>query len=223
MNISKRLKEVSNLIEKESSILDVGTDHGYLPLFLEENRNFEKIVATDISTDSLNKLKSKLDKTSKIETKLQDGLEYLIDNEAEYVSICGMGARLIINILEKAKSYRENAKYYIFQPNTTIYELREYLLFNGFKILDEVSVVEDGYYYNIIKATFGQKEDYKDYELKYSKILLEKKDKNTLNYLKKEKDRYISIREKENISDNRKKQIEKELILIERALKRYEL
>lgn len=33
MNISKRLKEVSNLIEKESSILDVGTDHGYLPLF----------------------------------------------------------------------------------------------------------------------------------------------------------------------------------------------
>lgn len=106
MNISKRLKEVSNLIEKESSILDVGTDHGYLPLFLEENRNFEKIVATDISIDSLNKLKSKLDKNSKIETKLQDGLEYLIDNEAEYVSICGMGARLIINILEKAKPYR---------------------------------------------------------------------------------------------------------------------
>lgn len=175
MNISKRLKEVSNLIEKESSILDVGTDHGYLPLFLEENRNFEKIVATDISIDSLNKLKSKLDKNSKIETKLQDGLEYLIDNEAEYVSICGMGARLIINILEKAKPYREKAKYYIFQPNTTIYELREYLLINGFKILDEVSVVEDGYYYNIIKATFGQKEDYKDYELKYSKILLEKK------------------------------------------------
>lgn len=204
MNISKRLKEVSNLIEKESSILDVGTDHGYLPLFLEENRNFEKIVATDISIDSLNKLKSKLDKNSKIETKLQDGLEYLIDNEAEYVSICGMGARLIINILEKAKPYREKAKYYIFQPNTTIYELREYLLINGFKILDEVSVVEDGYYYNIIKATFGQKEDYKDYELKYSKILLEKKDKNTLNYLKKEKDRYIFIREKENISDNRK-------------------
>lgn len=94
MNISKRLKEVSNLIEKESSILDVGTDHGYLPLFLEENRNFEKIVATDISIDSLNKLKSKLDKNSKIETKLQDGLEYLIDNEAEYVSICGMGQDL---------------------------------------------------------------------------------------------------------------------------------
>ena len=42
-NLSKRLKAVASLVKKGSSVADVGTDHGYIPVYLIENDRMASI------------------------------------------------------------------------------------------------------------------------------------------------------------------------------------
>ena len=59
---------------------DIGTDHGIIPMMLSKNCISKKIIATDISKNSLEKLEKKLilnDNITNIETRVSDGLDCL--------------------------------------------------------------------------------------------------------------------------------------------------
>ncbi|MDU2202943.1 MAG: SAM-dependent methyltransferase, partial [Anaerococcus hydrogenalis] len=60
MKITKRLENIANLVEKGKSVIDIGTDHGLVPLYLAKNNISKDILATDISAKSLKKLEDKL-------------------------------------------------------------------------------------------------------------------------------------------------------------------
>ena len=101
---SKRLLEIASLVEENSIVADIGTDHGYIPVYLMEEARAKRVIGSDISKGSLNKIVNyvrmkKLE--DKIDTRLGNGLEVLRPFEVDTVIIAGMGGMLIRDILEK--------------------------------------------------------------------------------------------------------------------------
>ncbi|MDD7305599.1 MAG: class I SAM-dependent methyltransferase [Peptoniphilaceae bacterium] len=184
MNSKKRLLAIISLIEKNKKVIDIGTDHGLVPLYLAKNNISKDILATDISESSLNKLVKSLDpRTSKyIKTMVTDGFCGIEKKQGQVAIIAGMGANTIIDIIEKNMDFSKNLDYMILASNVGNERLREFLLKNSFEICDDFLVYENKKYYDIIKAKYGEKENYdlsetyfgKDNIDKHSK-LLEKK------------------------------------------------
>lgn len=220
-----RLEAILSLINDEY-VLDVGTDHGILPLRLIEENRAEKVLATDISEKSLSKLGNKLgEEDKKIELKVSDGLTKIVSPFPDVCVIAGMGGRLIIDILEKDLTKTKSIKKYIFQSNTSVRELRTFLLSNSFKITEELAVVDEGIYYNIIMAEAGEDRSYSSYELSYGRILIEEKNKLTLNKIladKKRLEKILSNLEEKNLDKDSQIKIKNDLDEIREALTIYE-
>ena len=135
VSLSKRLNAVASLVESGSSVADVGTDHGYIPVYLVENKISPFVVAMDINEKPLASCKS-LVKNEGYEdvilTRLSNGLEKLDRGECDTVIIAGMGAELIVDILSNCDFVNE--LHLILQPMTHPEIARKYLYDNGFEI-----------------------------------------------------------------------------------------
>ena len=167
MKLSERLLTIANLVPKNSIVADIGTDHGYIPAYLIENKISKKVIGTDISKGSLDKIieyVKELGFEDKIDSRLGDGLEVIKPYEVDTVIIAGMGGLLIRDILEKHKEISNSMIDFIFQPMVAAKELRQYLIENNFEIIKEELVKEENKYYEIIYAkkgkTFIEKEIY---------------------------------------------------------------
>ena len=177
MKLSNRLETILKLIPQNSIVADIGTDHGYIPRELIENKICKFVIATDISAPSLQKTKiivknENLDK--KIDTRLGDGLSPIKPFEVDIVLIAGMGGILISEILTKAKQKLDTYGTYILQPMVGGYELRKYLINNGFKIVDEDLAKEDDRIYEIIVAQRGLQIFCKDIDYEINPLLIKK-------------------------------------------------
>ena len=49
MELSKRLTKVASLVTEGASVADIGTDHGYIPIYLIENNIAARAIALDIN------------------------------------------------------------------------------------------------------------------------------------------------------------------------------
>lgn len=177
MNNKKRLSAIVNLIEKNKKVIDIGTDHGLVPLYLAKNNISTDILATDISESSLNKLVEALDEdTSKvIKTQVTDGFYGIKKEDNQVAIIAGMGANTIIDIIEKNKDFVKNLDYLILASNINNEKLRRYLIENSFEIIDDFLVYENKKYYDIIKTKFGKQENYDLSDLYFGKDNIDKK------------------------------------------------
>ena len=178
MKLSNRLETIVGLIPKNSILADIGTDHGYIPRHVIEKKISKFVIATDISSPSLDKTREivkneKLDKM--IDTRLGDGLSPIKEFEVDVVLIAGMGGILISEILQSAKEKLDTFGNYIFQPMVGADELRKYLVNNGFQIINEELSKEEDKIYEIILAQRGLQvfENRIDYEI--NPLLIEKK------------------------------------------------
>lgn len=177
MILSNRLMEISKFISVNSIVGDIGTDHGYLPIYLMENKISKMVIASDISEKSLDKIVSYVEEKGlekDIITRLGDGLDVIKAFEVDTLVIAGMGGLLIRDILEKHKEITNSITNFILQPMVASRELRDYLVHNKFKIVDESLAREGDKFYEIIHAKSGL--DYIEDEvyLDISKKLIEK-------------------------------------------------
>ena len=159
MKLSDRLQSIASFVPKNTIVGDIGTDHGYIPVYLIENKIAKKVIATDISKSSLDKIieYAKLTGFEKnIDIRLGDGLEIIKPFEIDTVVIAGMGGLLIRDILDKDKEKRDSITHFILQPNIATNELRRYLYENNFEIIDEKLVKEDDKFYEIIHTKKGK-------------------------------------------------------------------
>ncbi|MDD7464546.1 MAG: class I SAM-dependent methyltransferase [Anaerococcus sp.] len=177
MNSKKRLLAIVNLIEKNKKVIDIGTDHGLVPLYLAKNDISKEILATDISENSLSKLVDSLDEeTSKyIKTMVTDGFTGIEKDDKQVAIIAGMGANTIMEIIEKSLDFAQNLDYMILASNIGNEKLRAFLLENSFEILEDFLVYENKKYYDIIKASFGKKEAYDLSEIYFGRDNIEKR------------------------------------------------
>lgn len=157
MELSKRLKWITEKLNKCKVIMDVGTDHGYIPIYLVKNHIADKVIASDINKDPLKKaeINASLDGVAdKIDLRLGSGLATLKNNEAEEVIIAGMGGNLIRDILENDLEKVKNLDYLILQPAQNPEVLREYLYTNNYEILEEDLCLDEGKYYELFKVRY---------------------------------------------------------------------
>lgn len=181
MKISNRLLTIANLVPTNSIVADIGTDHGYIPAYLIKNKIAKKVIGTDISKGSLEKIieyVKVLGFEDKIDTRLGDGLEIIKPFEVDTVIIAGMGGLLIRDILKEHKDVTHSIINFILQPMIASKELREYLIDNNFEIVSEDLLKEDGKYYEIIYARTGKTALKREIDYDISPILI--KDKHPL-------------------------------------------
>ena len=186
IKLSKRLRAIVNFCDKNKIIADIGTDHGFVPNFLYEEDYNRKIIATDISLNSLNKAIEFTElrgNNGKIEHIVCNGLEKI--PPVDQIIIAGMGGILISKILDRDFEKARQAEKLILQPMQQVDYLRKFLYDKGFKILDEKIVFEDNKFFHIIVANYKAiKEEYRDIDLKVSKLLRNRKDKDLIEFLK---------------------------------------
>ncbi len=158
---SERLKLIATKVKKGASVIDVGTDHAYIPIYLMKKGIAKKALATDIGKGPLDRAKQNIALHGvNVETFLANGLEGIDTSEFDTVIIAGMGGILISEILEATPC----DKTFILQPMTMTDKLRRYLSKNGYVILDETLVVEDGKLYTVLVAGKGESEEYSEIE-----------------------------------------------------------
>lgn len=145
IKLTPRLNTIAEEIEKGETMADIGTDHGFLPIYLWEAGLCPKVIMTDISRGSLSKADENcrsLHPETEFDLRLGSGLEVLSWGEVDSVVIAGMGGILMTEILgadvQKAWSFRK----LILQPRNRIGQLRWWLYNNGFSISGEKLVRE---------------------------------------------------------------------------------
>ena len=159
IKLSPRLIAIAGLVDGGDRVVDVGTDHGFIPAWLVRNGISPRVYASDIVPGPLARARE----TARtyglediIEFRLCDGLDACSDNDVDAVIIAGMGGEAIAGILERASWTR--GKKLILQPMSKHETLRGWLYENGYKITGERLVRDAGIIYSIISAAGGSEE-----------------------------------------------------------------
>ena len=225
--LSKRMQMVANMVTKGNVLADIGCDHGFVSIYLIEQGICKKVIAMDVNEGPLLRAKEHIEEkglTEYIDIRLSDGMEKLLLKEADSILIAGMGGRLVIKILSDYMEKSRALKEIILQPQSELHLVREFLINNGFHILKEDMVEENGKYYPSIKAAW--KEDAQgmlaEHELWYGPCLLSDRHPVLLEYLNREKNKFeqitkeIECSSKDEESANRA--VEERITLIDKAL-----
>ncbi|MEG0495420.1 MAG: class I SAM-dependent methyltransferase [Eubacterium sp.] len=157
--ITPRLQAIANHVLENEIMADIGTDHGYLPVFLMEQRKILKAIAADINSKPLEKAKKAVQESgfdASIETRLGSGLSVLLPGEAGTIVIAGMGGYLIRDLLEAELKVAKSAHRLILQPMNNAEILRKYLETHGFFIVNEDLAKEERRIYEIIVVEKGE-------------------------------------------------------------------
>jgi len=198
MKLTPRLKTIADLVPKGSMVGDVGSDHGYVPIYLVESGICDKAIASDINegpTDNARQAVKEADLTQSIDVRHGGGLLPYKVGEIETVIIAGMGGLLIRDILLERPEMTQSVTTFILQPMVAQDELREWLVSNNFKIIDEKLSQEAHRMYEILVVEHGKMiiEDPIQYDLgihlikkedPLSKVFLDKKIKKAQDILK---------------------------------------
>lgn len=160
MTLSERLRQVASHVPIGSRLLDVGSDHAYLPIYLLQEQRIASAIAGEVVDGPYQSALTNVrayDLEEQIEVRLANGLAAMTaTDEVDVITICGMGGRLIAEILEAGRDKLERVKQLILQPNNREDDLRTWLSTNGFHLVAEQLVVEHGKYYEILVAQHGQ-------------------------------------------------------------------
>lgn len=161
IKLTPRLQKIAEQVPIGSSVADIGTDHGYIPIYLLKNKISPFVIAGDINKKPLESAETNINKygfSDKAETRLGSGLSVLNKGEIDTVIVAGMGGLLISDLLETSKEVVNRISTLILQPMQAQTELRKYLIHKGFTIEKDILVKEDHHIYEIIVATPGIQE-----------------------------------------------------------------
>ncbi|MGE4214400.1 MAG: tRNA (adenine(22)-N(1))-methyltransferase TrmK [Anaerotignaceae bacterium] len=230
MEISKRLKTVAGEV-RYRTVVDIGTDHGYVPIYLVKNKLADSAIACDINKGPLLKAKQNIEANcllGKIETRLGSGLIPIEIGEVETAVIAGMGGMLTIEILKAGGDVVQSLKQLVLQPQLDIDSVRKYIHTIGFKIENEQMLIDDGKYYTVINAVHGEEKTYDQCQYMFGKVNLDKKSDVLKKYLMHRLGKLTEIKdglEKSGTENSMKKlnEIENEIRVFEEALKAYEM
>lgn len=208
IKMSSRLHKVADMITSGLIVADIGTDHGYIPIYQVLTGKTDTAYACDVAEGPLGRAADNIrlyKAEDKVKALLSDGLVALKDIETdipESIVIAGMGGSLICRILSDGRDAAVKAKELVLSPHSEWYEVRMFLQDNGYVIADEDMLKEDGKYYVIIKAVHADAEAMRltDEELRFGPVLMQKKHPVLIDYLKKEKDTCGKI--KRNLLEN---------------------
>ncbi|XZF74766.1 tRNA (adenine(22)-N(1))-methyltransferase [Bacillus sp. AL-1R] len=156
VNLSKRLKRVFDYIPEGTKLADIGSDHAYLPCYAVLNKRCTSAIVGEITEGPYNSARSTIRQSGLegiVEARMGDGLEVLEPNEVDVITIAGMGGSLISSILENGKEKLQGVETLILQPNIGAHQIRNWLDKEGYSLVEEDILEEDGKIYEILVAS----------------------------------------------------------------------
>ena len=157
---------MASFVPEGSRVADIGTDHGYVPIYLAETGKIKSALAMDVRKGPLARADEHIeeyrrdagDAAISIETRLSNGLEKLHAGEADTVIIAGMGGELEISILENGKQLWGSIPHWIFFSPVGSGEVPPLSEEKWLFIEDEAMILDEGKFYTVLKAGLVQKE-----------------------------------------------------------------
>ncbi len=177
--INQKITHIANLITPCDVVMDIGCDHCYLAIELLSSHKAQTIINIDVRKDPLAIGMKNLKKHQLLEHTINlvnDGLKDLTlahpqfknINKIDYCVIAGMGANNIIDILKNNSLPIDN---FILHPTKNEYQLRSFLIKNGYEIMQEHYVYERNIFYPLFVVNKTNKKiQYHEEELYFGKI-----------------------------------------------------
>lgn len=159
MELSPRLSVLARWAAPGCRFADIGTDHGYLPVWLIKNGVIDRAIATDLRSGPLERAAHTARRygvADRVQLRLCDGLEGLEPRETDTIAIAGMGGETIAGILDRAPWTRREDVTLLLQPMSTQPELRRRLLEGGYRVEEECLACQGGTLYVAMKVRPGR-------------------------------------------------------------------
>lgn len=161
LQLQPRLQLLASLIPEGSRLADVGTDHGYVPVYLLQRGLISGAIASDIGAEPLQHAKNTAAEyeVEDIDFRLCPGLDAVAPEECDTILIAGMGGETIITILENAPWTKRGDHLLLLQPMTKVEMLRKWLADNGYTLTGERLVFDKDHLYPIMLVRGGAQEE----------------------------------------------------------------
>ena len=164
--LNLKLKAIASFVNKNDTVIDIGSDHAYLAIYLKENNLAKEVYASDISKKALQNARKNIQKRNiTLNTYLSDGFNNISNKDIDTAIIAGMGTKTIMDIISTSKI---DINKYIISSNNNFEELRYFMSLKNYYIKEEVVILENKIYYPIMVFVKGQ-EKLEKYILKYGK------------------------------------------------------
>lgn len=175
IEISRRLKKIAGLVTLGNRVADIGSDHGFLPVYLIQQGISPKCIAGEVNKgprESAFKQVQRVGLTDQIDVRLGDGIAVIEPDEVDTICIAGMGGSLITKILTDGKEKLAGISELVLQPNVGEQVVRKWLLKENWELIDEEIIEEDSVIYEILRATPGNgRKPYEGKERKEEELL----------------------------------------------------
>lgn len=164
LELQPRLQALADWVRPGSRIADVGTDHGYLPVWLRQNGVVDYAIASDINEEPLLHARRSAEKYAQtgIDFRLCPGLDAIRPEEIDTVIVAGMGGENIAAILADAPWTAAGKHCLLLQPMSRDADLRRWLMDAGYRVLRERLVLDKGVIYPILEVTGGSMEQVRE-------------------------------------------------------------
>lgn len=156
--LNPRLALCASLVRRGRCAADIGTDHGYLPVYLVREGICPRAIAADIRPGPLSRAIETVRQAGlddRISLRLGDGLAPVRPGEADDIVIAGMGGETIAGILADAPWCRGSRYRLVLQPMTKAEELRAFLFANGYALEAERVAQEGTRLYTVLLAGYS--------------------------------------------------------------------
>lgn len=155
--LQPRLQLLADMVPAGSRLADVGTDHGYLPVYLLQQGRISRAIASDIVDGPLQHARQTAAEyeVDGIDFRLCPGLDAIAPHEADTVVIAGMGGETIQAILSAAPWTADGSHLLLLQPMTKVEYLRKWLLDNGYAFTEERLVWDKDHLYPVFAVRGG--------------------------------------------------------------------
>jgi len=179
MQLPPRLCAIAGFVPPGTRVVDVGTDHALLPVYLVENGICPDAVAGDVQ-DKPYRIARKAVAVAGLEyriaVRLGDGLVIVRPGEVDVAVIAGMGGGTIREILNNSLETVAMLRRLILQPMVDAGALRTWLVQKGWRIAGEALVEEKGIIYEVVAAERGRETETDPFLIEIGPRLVEKKD-----------------------------------------------
>ena len=159
LELTPRLALLAAWVPPGARLIDVGTDHGYLPAWLIQNGQIEEALASDLRPGPLSRAEDTARRCGvegSMRLRLCPGLTAIGPEEGDTIAIAGMGGENIALILSAAPWTADGRHTLLLQPQSRSEVLRAFLTEGGYRITRERLVYDRGILYPVLEARGGE-------------------------------------------------------------------
>lgn len=151
MLLSLRLQSITDYILPTSKLIDVGTDHAQLLIYLMRNNMCEKVLGIDNKIGPIKIARANVSQhnlTHKIDLQLHDGFYIQTITDYNTVVIAGLGVKTITTLLQDDQPTIK--RFVLLSTDIENKAIRNWAYKQGYYIEDEKIILDNKFYYELI-------------------------------------------------------------------------